>query len=55
MSRLSIRVDFRQKLMAKFWTPDGEFVDADGKTFRGRTAIDKEFTNFFNEFKGLTL
>lgn len=43
------------KTLAKFWTPDGEFVDADGKTFSGRAAIDKEFTSFFNEFKGLTL
>jgi uncharacterized protein (TIGR02246 family) len=43
------------KALAAFWAPDGEFVDADGRTFRGRIAIEKEFAKFFAETKGITL
>jgi uncharacterized protein (TIGR02246 family) len=43
------------KALASFWTLDGEFADADGHTFRGRGAIEKEFASFFAESKGLTL
>jgi uncharacterized protein (TIGR02246 family) len=40
---------------AAFWAADGEFVDADGKSFKGRNAIAKEFASFFAESKGLKL
>jgi uncharacterized protein (TIGR02246 family) len=43
------------KALAAFWTPDGEFVDAEGRSFRGRAAIEKEFAAFFAQEKGLTL
>jgi uncharacterized protein (TIGR02246 family) len=43
------------KALAAFWAPDGEFVDADGRTFRGRAALEKEFTTFFTSEKGLKL
>lgn len=43
------------KALAAFWASDGEFVDAEGKSFRGRSAIEKEFAAFFAEVKGLTL
>jgi uncharacterized protein (TIGR02246 family) len=43
------------KALAAFWTPDGEFVDAEGKSFTGRSAIAKEFAAFFAESKGVTL
>jgi uncharacterized protein (TIGR02246 family) len=40
---------------AGFWALDGEFVDADGKSFKGRSAIEKEFASFFAESKALQL
>jgi uncharacterized protein (TIGR02246 family) len=43
------------KALAAFWAPDGEFVDADGKSFKGRDAIAKEFAAFFAQAKGVTL
>jgi uncharacterized protein (TIGR02246 family) len=43
------------KALAAFWAPDGEFVDAEGRSFRGRGAIEKEFAAFFAESKGVTL
>ncbi len=43
------------KAVAAFWAADGEFVDTDGRSFRGRRAIEKEFTAFFAEAKGQTL
>lgn len=43
------------KALAAFWSVDGEFVDDEGKTFRGRSAIEKEFAAFFAETKGPTL
>jgi uncharacterized protein (TIGR02246 family) len=43
------------KATAAFWAVDGEFVDADGKSFKGRSAIAKEFASFFAESKGLKL
>ena len=33
--------------IAELFTPKGEFVDADGNTFQGRDAIDREFTALF--------
>jgi uncharacterized protein (TIGR02246 family) len=43
------------KALAAFWTPDGEFTDAEGDTYRGSAAIEKEFREFFAESKDLTL
>jgi uncharacterized protein (TIGR02246 family) len=43
------------KALAGFWAEDGEFVDAEGRSFRGRGAIAREFAAFFAESKGLTL
>jgi uncharacterized protein (TIGR02246 family) len=43
------------KALAGFWAPDGEFVDAEGKSFTGRSAIAREFAEFFAESKGVTL
>jgi uncharacterized protein (TIGR02246 family) len=43
------------KALAKFWTTDGEFVNHEGKTVRGRAALEKDFADFFAEAKGTTL
>jgi uncharacterized protein (TIGR02246 family) len=43
------------KALATFWAQDGEFVDAEGKSYRGRSAIEKEFKDFFAKEKGLAL
>ena len=43
------------KALAAHWAPDGEFVDAEGRSFRGRKVIEKEFAVFFEGSKGLTL
>jgi uncharacterized protein (TIGR02246 family) len=43
------------KALAAFWAADGEFVDTEGKPFKGRSAIAKEFASFFAESKGLKL
>jgi uncharacterized protein (TIGR02246 family) len=43
------------KALAAFWAADGEFVDAEGKSFKGRSPIEKEFASFFAETKGLKL
>ena len=43
------------KALAAFWAPDGEFVDAEGHSFHGRKAIEKEFSAFFVQSRGLTL
>jgi uncharacterized protein (TIGR02246 family) len=43
------------KALAAYWAPDGEFVDAEGTTFRGRNAIEKEFGEFFATSKGMKL
>jgi uncharacterized protein (TIGR02246 family) len=43
------------KALAAFWTTDGEFTDVEGKTFKGREAIAKEFASFFAESKGMKL
>jgi uncharacterized protein (TIGR02246 family) len=40
------------KALAAFWAADGEFVDAEGNSFKGRAAIAKEFSAFFAESKG---
>jgi uncharacterized protein (TIGR02246 family) len=43
------------KALAAFWAADGEFVDAAGNSFKGRSAIAKEFAAFFAESKGIKL
>jgi uncharacterized protein (TIGR02246 family) len=43
------------KAVAAFWTPDGDYTDQTGKQFKGREAIEKAFTGFFAENKGLKL
>src|SRR5882724_3863136 len=43
------------KAVAAFWTPDGDFVDVDGRVFKGRKAIEDSFTEFFADNKGLKL
>jgi uncharacterized protein (TIGR02246 family) len=37
------------KTAAALWTPDGELVEPDGRIIRGRTAIEKDFADFFAE------
>jgi uncharacterized protein (TIGR02246 family) len=41
------------KALAAFWTPDGDFTDQTGHTLKGRQAIEKAFSTFFAENKGL--
>src|SRR5712692_6376810 len=43
------------KAVAAFWTKDGDYTDQTGHTFKGRDAIEKGFTEFFAENKGLKL
>jgi uncharacterized protein (TIGR02246 family) len=43
------------KAVAAFWTKDGDYTDQTGKTMKGRDAIEKAFTEFFAENKGLKL
>ena len=39
--------------MAAFWTADGDYVDETGRHMKGRDEIEKAFTEFFSENKGL--
>ena len=41
------------KAVAAFWTEDGDYVDETGKQMKGRAEIEKAFTEFFAENKGL--
>jgi uncharacterized protein (TIGR02246 family) len=43
------------KAVAGFWTKDGDYTDQTGHTSKGRDAIEKVFTEFFAENKGLKL
>jgi uncharacterized protein (TIGR02246 family) len=43
------------KTLAAFWTPDGDYTDQAGRRLAGREAIEKAFTEFFAENKGLKL
>ena len=43
------------KEVAAFWTQDGDYTDQTGRIFKGRDAIEKVFTEFFAENKGLKL
>src|SRR5262249_31869091 len=49
---------FRQgdaKVVAAFWKEDGDYIDRNGKHFKGRAAIEKAFKELFAENKGLRL
>ncbi len=41
------------KAVAAFWTADGDYVDETGRHMKGRDEIEKAFTEFFAENKGL--
>ena len=41
------------KAVAAFWTPDGDYVEETGRHLKGREEIEKAFTEFFAENKGL--
>lgn len=43
------------KALAAHWTAQGDYTDQAGKTISGREAIEKSFTEFFGENKGLKL
>jgi len=43
------------KTVAGFWTPDGDYVDQDGRTIKGRDAIEKLYEKVFAERKGAKL
>lgn len=43
------------KALAALWTPDGDYMDETGRSFRGRAAIEKDFTEFFKANPGLKL
>jgi uncharacterized protein (TIGR02246 family) len=43
------------KALAAFWAVDGDYTDENGRQFKGRTAIEKAFTELFAEHKGLKL
>jgi uncharacterized protein (TIGR02246 family) len=41
--------------LAAFWTPDGDYVDEDGRHYQGRKAIEESFQKLFAEAKGAEL
>jgi uncharacterized protein (TIGR02246 family) len=43
------------KAVAAFWKADGDYIDRNGKHFKGRAAIEKAFKELFAENKGLRL
>lgn len=43
------------KAAAKSWTADGEYTDADGETYRGRDAIEKELAAFLKDHPKATV
>ncbi len=43
------------KAIAEFWTSEGEYVDEDGRTYKGRAAIEKLYRKVFAENKGAKL
>ena len=43
------------KMLAAFWTTDGDYTDETGRVFKGREAIEKAFQDLFAENKGLKL
>src|SRR5262245_41757752 len=43
------------KEVAAHWTPDGDYVDAAGRTITGRDALEAEYSRFFNENQGVKI
>lgn len=43
------------KALAAFWTPDGDYVDLNGRTLSGRDEIAKDFAEVFAENEGLAI
>ncbi len=43
------------KAVAAFWTPDGDYVQQDGRVLKGRAAIEASFAELFAAHKGLKL
>src|SRR5262249_5640458 len=43
------------KALAALWTPDGDYTSQKGRELKGRDAIEKAFSTFFAENKGLKL
>jgi uncharacterized protein (TIGR02246 family) len=43
------------KALAAFWTPDGEYVDPEGRHYKGRAAIEKLYEKVFAGRKGAKL
>ena len=43
------------KAVAALWTAQGEYIGDDGATFRGRAALEKEYSGFFTKNPGNTL
>jgi uncharacterized protein (TIGR02246 family) len=41
------------KAVAAFWTPDGDYVNENGRVLKGRKAIEDSFAEFFAANKGL--
>ncbi len=41
------------KALAAFWTPDGDYVDENGRVLKGRKAIEDSFAELFAAKKGL--
>ncbi len=41
------------KALAAFWAPDGDYTSQTGRHLKGREAIEKAFTGFFAEHKGV--
>lgn len=41
--------------LAAFWTPDGDYMDVNGRVLKGRKAIAQDFTEFFAANKGAQL
>jgi uncharacterized protein (TIGR02246 family) len=43
------------KAVAACWTTDGDYIDVAGRQIKGREAIEKAFTDFFTQNKGLKI
>jgi uncharacterized protein (TIGR02246 family) len=39
--------------VASFWTPNGDYVDPNGRVLQGRKAIEEDFVDLFSKNKGL--
>jgi uncharacterized protein (TIGR02246 family) len=43
------------KALSEFWTPDGDYVDENGRVLKGRQAIEQSFAELFADHKALKL